>query len=352
MTETYDGIVARMKDKFTQLAGYSPDDASDIGIRLKVLAGEIYSVCGAVDWLRRQTFAQTASGTELEYRALERGLTRKPAAAAAGVLTFGRSTALWYDAKIPAGTVCASSGSGAAQYATTQDAVLKQGSLTVDAPAAAEEPGVGGNTEAATVTAMVTPPAAVETVTNAAAFTGGEDAETDDSLRARLLASYSEPANGTNAAWYRRTALACDGIRSANVVPRANGAGTVAVYLGGAGGPPSDAEVEQAADFFSSQKEINVDVTVRAAQTAAVDVTCTAAPAAGQSSSDTVHACRRAILDYFAGLGVGEPVVVSAMTAKLMETGAVTDCAFSSAGKTVAANQLAAIGNLTVTAGT
>lgn len=339
-----------MQAKFEELAGYPPDDASDIGIRLKVLAGEIYSVCAAVDWLKAQTFAQTATGTQLEMRAQERGLARKPAAAASGTLTFGRSTALWFNVSIPKGTVCASSGTGAAQYVTTQDASLPQGSLTVEVSALAELAGAAGNANSATVTVMITPPASIETVTNAAAFTGGEDAESDDSLRARLLADYAAPANGTNTAWYRQAAEACDGIHSAGVVPRADGVGTVAVYLGGMGGTPSDAQVQAVADLLNGAKEINVDVTVQAAQTVAVDVACTVKNAGAQTDASVVTACREAILDYFDGLEVGEAALLSAMTAGLFETGLISDCSFSSAGKTVAANQLAVIGTLTVTA--
>lgn len=340
-----------MQQKFESLAGYSPDEASDIGIRLKVLAGEICSVCAAVDWLKAQTSAKTATGAQLEMRAGERGLSRKPAAAASGTLTFGRGTALWFGASIPKGTVCASSGVGAARYVTTQDATLPQGGLSVDVPAAAEEAGAAGNANSATVTVLVTPPASIETVTNPAAFTGGEDAESDDSLRARLLANCAAPANGTNAAWYRQAAVACDGIHSANVVPRANGVGTAAVYLGGKGAAPSAAQVQAVSDMLDAAKEINVDVTVRAAGTVAVDVACTVKNGGAGTDAAMVTACRQAILDYFGGLEVGEAAALSAMTAKLFETGLISDCSFSTAGKTVGADQLAVIGALTVTAG-
>lgn len=351
MTDTYDDIVARMKDKFTQLAGYTPDDASDIGIRLKVLAGEIYSVSSALDWLKQQTFPQTAAGEELEKRALERGVTRKPAAAAAGTLTFGRKTTLWYTAVIPAGTVCATSGQGAAQYVTTEDAALAVGSLTVDVPAKAQDTGAAGNTAAQTVTVLVTPTASMDYVTNNSAFTGGEDAESDDSLRSRLLDSYAQPANGCNAAWYRQLAMTCDGVSSAGVIPRANGAGTAAVYLGGCGGAPDDTVVQQVQDLFSANREINVDVTVQAAQTVPVDVTCTVAAKDGWNALAVKVYCSIALQNYFESLGVGDPVVVSAMTVKLFGTDMITDCSFATAGKTVAANQLAVPGTLTVNVG-
>ncbi|MFR1475786.1 MAG: hypothetical protein ACLSB9_08630 [Hydrogeniiclostridium mannosilyticum] len=37
--ESYEQLTGRMYRSFEELAGYSPDDASDLGIRMKVLAG-------------------------------------------------------------------------------------------------------------------------------------------------------------------------------------------------------------------------------------------------------------------------------------------------------------------------
>ena len=43
MSETYSEILERMQNEFEKNAGYVPDNASDIGIRMKTLAGEIFS---------------------------------------------------------------------------------------------------------------------------------------------------------------------------------------------------------------------------------------------------------------------------------------------------------------------
>lgn len=86
--ETYDTILKRMQEKFQSLSGYSADDASDIGIRLKVLAGEIFSMQSYAEWLKRQMFVQTAGGEQLDYHAGQRGLSRKAAQFAQGVLLF------------------------------------------------------------------------------------------------------------------------------------------------------------------------------------------------------------------------------------------------------------------------
>ena len=68
-----------MRETFSDKAGFSPDDASDIGIRLKVLAGEIYSACSQAEFLKRQAFPQTAEGDFLDLHARQRGISRKPA---------------------------------------------------------------------------------------------------------------------------------------------------------------------------------------------------------------------------------------------------------------------------------
>lgn len=337
-----------MKDKFTSLAGYSPDEASDLGIRIRVLAEEIYSIGAAVDWLRRQTFAQTADGAELERRAQERGLFRKPPVAAHGILTFSRTTSLWFDIPIPAGTVCSTQGENAARYVTTVDSALKAGTLSVDVPAGAETPGSAGNTQAGTIVVMVTPPTAMQNVANASAFAGGEDAETDDALRARLLQGCAAPGNGANAAWYREAALACDGVSSAGVMPRPNGAGTVAVYLGGRGCAPSDAVVRQVSDTLNRQRELCTQVTVAAASPAAVNVTAGVKQKAGLDAAAVKTACETAVRDYFCSLGVGEPAVPAALNAALFSTGTIGDCTLSVQSVSIAQNQLAVCGTLSV----
>lgn len=333
-----------MKNKFSELAGYPPDDASDIGIRIRVLAGEIYSIQNAVDWLKRQSFAQTATGEQLEMLAAERGLSRKKAVAATGTLTFGVSSALWFSATIPAGTVCSTSGSAPVRYVTTEAVTLPQGSLKVDAPAKAETAGSMGNMPMGTVTVLVTPPSSIQTVVNAAAFTGGEDNESDDFLRARLLACYAEPPNGCNASWYRQAALQTDGVDSVRVVPRPNGAGTVALYLGGKGCAPSASTVQQVKDRLGALREIDVDLTVEAAQAVPVNVTAAVVAAPAAVAADVKTACTAAVQDYFLGLGVGEPVTLAGIGAKLYGTGMITDYSFTTEGTSMTDSQLAVLG--------
>ncbi len=341
---SYDEIVARMTDQFTELAGYAPDDASDVGIRIKVLAGEIYSLCSAVDWLKTQTFAQTAQSSQLDLRAQERGITRKPPTAAEGLLTFGRSTPLWYSAGVPAGTVCSTVGDTPVRYVTTQDAVLPQGELTVTVPAKAEQGGRAGNTQPGTVSVMITPPPALESVTNTAAFSGGEDSEGDGELRARLMQSYAEISNGINAAFYREFCQNYDGVYSAGIIPRENGVGTVGIYLGGRGGVPPQNVIAQVQNGISALREINATVTVAPAQTVPIGIDITVVPADNSNADDAKAACAQAIDDYFDALSVGEPFLLAALGVLILSTEKIKNYSYSEstmADRKLEANQLA-----------
>lgn len=60
--ESYEEILQRMEDAYEQESGHRAEDVSDTGLRLKVLAGELYRLRAQVAWLERQAFPQTASG--------------------------------------------------------------------------------------------------------------------------------------------------------------------------------------------------------------------------------------------------------------------------------------------------
>ena len=236
----FEEIYAHMAAEYKTLAGVEPEDAADVSIRLKVLAGELYTVLCAAESLKLNCFPQTAAGEALDLHAEERGLVRKDAVKSVGTLTFSRRTALSYAAEIPAGTVCAASGENAVEYETTEAAVLPAGALTVTAAAQAVLGGRRGNAAKGAVNTLITPPSGIESVTNDVPFTGGADKEDDEALRTRLLRCFYALPNGSNTETYRRAALMTPGVKSVQVVPRANGVNTVAVYLYGDNGAVTD----------------------------------------------------------------------------------------------------------------
>lgn len=349
--ETYEEILSRMQEKFAELAGYPADEASDIGIRLRVLAGEIYSLTASMNWLEQQLFAQTAQGELLDLRAQERGIKRRAAQAASGVLLFSRAKPLWYRAVIDKGTVCAVPGEDGERYVTTEEAILAVGDTSVTVPAKAEKPGKHGNAAVGAVTTLVTVPPGIEQVTNPKAFTGGMDEEGDESLRSRLTQSYTALSNGTNAAFYREQALKDEGVFSANVIPKEKGLGTVGIYLGANGAPADSDTVQRVQQSLQALREINVLVTVAAAEAVACPVTVNVAPRAGFSFEMVSSQVESAVQKYFAGLGVGEPVRTAALYAEIFATGTVENCVLTGSAavdRPVKANQLAALQSVQV----
>ncbi|MGN0478869.1 MAG: baseplate J/gp47 family protein [Hominenteromicrobium sp.] len=321
----FEEIYARMAQTYASLAGFEPDDASDAGIRLRVLAGEIYTALCALETVRDAAFPQTAAGEALDLHAGERGLARKPAVRAKGTLTFSRGTPLTYDVEIPCGTVCAASGA-AAEFETTEAAVLAAGELSVTAAAQAVTGGRAFNAAVHAVDTLVTPPAGIESVRNDTAFSGGSDEESDDALRRRLLASYSVLPNGANSETYRRAALQIPGVEHVNVVPRANGIGTVAVYLYGDRAAVTEETVTAVQTVLDALREINVDVTVAAAEPVSKRVTMYIVPKDGCGFSDVKAICEEAVRAYFDTLSVGDPFVAAAVVGAIMQTGAVKNC--------------------------
>lgn len=311
--DSYEEILDRMKNKFTELSGAIVNDDSDVGIRMRVLAGEVFSLQNNVQWLQKQMFANTASGEQLDYIALERGINRKTALCSSGTLKFKREVALNYDIEIPEGTVCSTSGINPIRVKTTETAVLKAGELAVTVNAISEGSGTAQNTSAGTIKVLVTPPAGITSVENESAFTGGFDAETDDELRERILDSYKNVSNGTNCSFYKEQALKYDGIYSASVIPLERGTGTVDIYVAAKGGVPSDELVSKIESDINKLREINVDVKVNKATTIALAAGVEITLKDGYNYTEVKKECEDNITDYFNSLKIGEPFLVAAI---------------------------------------
>lgn len=100
----------------------------------------------------------------------------------------------------------------------------------------AVESGTDGNTLAGATLSLVVPIAgAPATVTSGIGISGGTEFESDELLRARLLARYRNPPQGGTAAEYKAWALSAstdgDPVTGAFVVPPASGSNVVLVYV-------------------------------------------------------------------------------------------------------------------------
>ncbi len=310
--ESYSDILGRLQDSFLELTGFNADDASDIGVRLKVLAGELFSLYSKLNYIKKQMFVQTAFGESLDNHALERGLERKASVKSKGVLTFSRTNALPYDITVPAGTVCCTgSPENGIRFETVNEGVLVAGTTYVDVEAVSLEGGKDKNVSSRTITIMVSPPSGITYVTNNSRFSGGVDEESDEELRERIIDSYKNVSNGTNVAFYKSEALKYDGVFSASVIPRARGTGTVDIYVAGKGELVSEDLRSKIQTEINKLREINVDVLVKDPFLVSVSTILYITVGEDYVFSEVRDKCVTEIENYYDSLKIGEPFLVA-----------------------------------------
>ncbi len=309
--DTYDQILNRMKENYSEITGSIIDDASDIAIRMAVLAGEIYSSLVNIEWVKNQMFVQTASGIYLDYHAQQRDIKRKSATYATGKVAFSVYAIRTYSIEIPKGTIIATDSVNPIKYVTDSTVVLKAGQKAVNAQITALEAGSGYNTAAETVTVMITPPAGIDYVSNTRPISGGSDQETDESLRRRIIDSFSNVSNGTNCAYYKSLAMQVDGVHSAGVVPCNRGAGTVDIFIAQDGLKATADQINQVQEIMDINREINIDISVSSATPVRLPVNAQISIKDGFELNSVFSDCREALSKYFSSLNVGQSVYLN-----------------------------------------
>ena len=344
-------IYREMMASFTEKTGFAMEDSSDLAVRLYAAAAELESLYGYGDWVLRQSFPQSADGEYLNLHAALRGLARRGAANAAGSIRFSVPEARADDLTVPAGTVCMTA--GAVRFVTDGEGTIAAGELSCTVPAHAENPGAGGNAEAGTVTHMVQAPVGVGGCTNPSAFSGGQDAESDDALRLRLLETFSSLPNGANAAFYETRARAFAGVGDVEVLPRNRGVGTVDLIVSSVSGQSDPALVQAVQDDLDSVREIAVDVLVTEPTRESVDFSVTVWPSETATGAEAVEAAEEAVRAFFHGGLLSKPVYLAEIGSRIFATGRVKNYVISAPAADVAAQSgvLPVLGTLTVTEG-
>ena len=302
-------IYEQMRGTFAQRAGFVPSEGCDSAVRLYALAAELQSLLMQADWVLDQSFPQTAQGMYLDYHAETRGITRAAAEKAAGVIRFAAADKVTAACPIEKGTVCMTA--EGVRFETTEDAAIAVGSQWADVPAQAVEAGAGGNVIAGTVTLLSAMPVGVVQCTNPAAFSGGCDAESDEALRGRVLASYQRLPNGANAAYYEQEAMRYPGVAAAKAVGRARGIGTVNVVIATHAGVPDAALLAAVETDLQKKREIAVDVKVLAPAVETVAVTAALKAAPGYTFAEAKAGAQSALEALFTGELLGKSVTTA-----------------------------------------
>lgn len=253
-------IYSRMKsDTEARITGQAAIPRfSLLGVILYVFAAAIYLVYGFLVFLAEQLFPDTATVEYLDRLAIMYNLPRKSAEFAEGTIQFSGTPGT----VIPAGTLLQDD--NGQEYATVSE-VTVAGDGTVNADIQAQEAGAQGNTTDSTLD-LVSPLAGVDTEANIiTALNGGQDRETDESLRARILQRLrNAPASG-NAADYRRWARSVEGVSKVWVLDAVayNGPGTVGVIVATGTLDPVDPAVKTDTEaYIETQRPLGANVDV------------------------------------------------------------------------------------------
>ena len=314
----------RMKEKYTELSGFVPDDASDICLRFGVLAGELETLCEKITALEGQYSPIESVGEVLERFAMMRGLARKPASFATGSLRLSRSAGDGTTVQVPSGVICKTP--SGIRYKTTQSGTISPLGNNVVVSAVALEPGSAGNALAETITILEDSVPGITAVTNPQPFSGGEDLEGDDSLRRRLKASYAFPSNGVNTAFYEQAALSCSGVSCARAKATEGAPGAVTVYVSADKQESvGEAVLSTVGEKLSSLREPAVTVTAASAQAVCPDIaiSVTMAPlySGSQASAAAIGRLTQTIQSYIECLDIGSSLTLAKLGKLVMDAG-------------------------------
>ncbi len=268
------------------------------------------------------TRAATSSGSDLDSWVADYGMTRLAATYASGQVTFSRFTAT-QQVVVPIGAAV-QTGDGSQQYSVVVDAtnpaynaglggyVMAAGVASVTVPVIATVAGAAGNVIAGSVTTITGAIAGVDTVTNAAGFVNGADAESDPALRTRFIAYVRSLSKATkDAVGYAITSLQ-QGV-TYSLVENETYAGSVQmgyfyVMVDDGTGAPTGTFLSTVYNAVDAVRPLTVSFGVFAPVVVNAAVVMTVTIAAGYDAAATRTLVSNAVKAYINSLSLGQPL--------------------------------------------
>ena len=280
--QTYQSILKAMLAQVPNV--YDKRDTSPIQTALGPAAYALEEYYLSLNQVQRSAFVQTAVGSDLDLLAVIAGLTRYPASAAVRLGVF--------DAEAPIGSRFSTiNGANSINFIATETAEVEdptEGDYYYQLTA--ETPGTIGNDYAGPILPINTIPG-LGSAQITDILVPGDDTETDEAFRERIIEALNERPFGGNIASYRQFVPSIDGVGSVQVYPTWNGGGTVKLSILGSDWLPATSEVvenvQNAVDPPPNQglglgmAPIGAKVTVVAPAALTVDVTATLTLASG-----------------------------------------------------------------------
>lgn len=303
-----------------QVANQQPQAAtgrdSDHYVRASAVAAAVESLHQHIWWLARQHFPDTADPDYLERQASLYGLARKPAATATGSVTLtGTPTT-----PVSAGLLLQAA--NGQQYEVTENSAIGGGG-SVNVTAWALLPGPAANLTPTEVLTIVVPVAGIVSAV-VVAMDGGDIAEENPSLRARLLERMRNAPAGGNTADYVRWATEVAGVGRAWCFGGRRGLGTVDVAIMALDGLPSTGLVEAVEDYIEEHRPVTSDVLVLQPELVTINITATVM-LSGVSLASAEAAAATAIAAYVDQLAPGDTVYLSRLSAAIQDVPGVVE---------------------------
>lgn len=246
---------------------------SNLNVLSRVHSAAVHGLYGFIAWLATQIIYDTAEAEYLERWASIWGVNRIPASFATGSVTLTGTNGV----TIPALTELQRA--DGTLYTVDADVVIAAGTAT--AAVTAVETGQAGNAVTGYILTLTTPIAGVISQATAGVLSGGADAETDASLRARFITRIQQPPHGGATHDYEAWALQVAGVTRAWVYPLELGAGTVTVRFvrdNDVSLIPDAGEVTAVQDYIDALRPVTAQVTVAAPVASALNFTIAVVP--------------------------------------------------------------------------
>jgi len=294
-----------------------------VGSVLRAILEANASLALWLQWLIVQVLATTrlatSNGPDCDSFGADFGFTRLPAVAAQGAVTFARFTPS-IAAIIPLGTIISTPGSAvsfmvvadttnAAYSALAGGYNLAAGVTSLNAAVVANVAGSAGNIQAGAISVIGTALPGIDTVTNANAFTGGIDPESDAAFRTRFGNYLASLSKATGIAIGAAIAGIQQGL-SYTISENINQAGAaqpghfVVTVDDGSGAPPVSllGAVQQA---VNTVRPVGSSFSVQGPVVLLANISMTLTTASGSPHEVAVAAVASAIETYIASLGIG-----------------------------------------------
>jgi uncharacterized phage protein gp47/JayE len=298
---------------------------------------------GVVMWLQSlivevltETRASTSQGPDLDSWMADFGIvTRKPAIAATGNVTFSRYTAT-AQAVIPVGTLLQTS-DGTQQFTAIADTtqaswnstlnayVIPAGTASANATVQAVTPGAAGNVNANTITTIAQALPGVDTVTNSQPFTNGQNAESDAALLQRFQLTLAGLKDGIKASAAAAIEALQLGVQFSIVENQTLAGQTQNGFFYVIISPYNTTTQQAVYSAVDSVRPLSVTFAVYAATQLAANVSVTVTAAAGYTHAQVAPSVQTALQNFIAQTALGAGLNYSQLYAIIWGVPGVAD---------------------------